>query len=665
MLAFVLYDHFQQDHNGRAEDISDLAQGERTAVIATKEAFVAAYGNAPFRASTVNTVRDPAPPIRGGARPILPPIAGPTGVPAPIVDSGPVAPGFSGPVAPPSLAPRGGFGPAAGGFGPPRRMPAGAGPPGLGAPQSGEPPAVAPPQHTGPPGFGTRPPGFGMPRSGRPGPGRRFGPRRFGSGKPAEGAGADSSGSAGARTDLASAAIGYWRAVTALPSAPPAAWRRLGVTLFLFGKPGGMAALDRATQPSARPAGGSPPRAKSAARRRLVEHAPLPAVDERALWQTLYGPTGPQAADVPALRVKLAKLELGWFEDVAAAQLYERAGMHADAVRAVGRARSSAAAMGAVIGFDVLLAGSGLILLLGGFVVWLVRLASAQGARPSTGRDGAQWTVSESYLQPQSGMMLPLVGRVEEGRRQGLMAGAFSQRARLAAFAVYYGSFLLVGWALQFALPLIARLSETEALRATLLIDLLAYAPVVAAALFALKRLGENEAGRPIGWRDTLAALGFRTDAVGRDVSTAVIGYAMLTPILLVAMEISYRLFKNFHTPVHGVELIILDTEDLPVRMLLAFQAVVAAPIVEEMMFRGVLFPGLRQRWGLVGGAALSAALFALSHNTLPGGFLQLWSLGFAFALVANRNRSILPNILMHGIHNGLVTALMFTVFSR
>ena len=87
--------------------------------------------------------------------------------------------------------------------------------------------------------------------------------------------------------------------------------------------------------------------------------------------------------------------------------------------------------------------------------------------------------------------------------------------------------------------------------------------------------------------------------------------------------------------------------------------------VFEELTFRGLLFEGLRQRWGLAAGAVLSAAVFALSHNTLPGGFLQLWTLGFIFALVYHRRGSIFPNILMHAIHNGLVTLLTLAVFSR
>lgn len=102
-------------------------------------------------------------------------------------------------------------------------------------------------------------------------------------------------------------------------------------------------------------------------------------------------------------------------------------------------------------------------------------------------------------------------------------------------------------------------------------------------------------------------------------------------------------------------------------QLLLAMQAVIAAPIVEEMMFRGLLFKGLRSRWGFVIGAVVSSAIFALSHNTLPNGFLTLWTIGMGLccASIQHERNSALPNIFMHAIHNGLITLMMVFVFSK
>jgi membrane protease YdiL (CAAX protease family) len=52
--------------------------------------------------------------------------------------------------------------------------------------------------------------------------------------------------------------------------------------------------------------------------------------------------------------------------------------------------------------------------------------------------------------------------------------------------------------------------------------------------------------------------------------------------------------------------------------LLAAALALVVAPAAEELLFRGVLFPALRDRFGLVTGVAGSAAAFGLAHY-LPG----------------------------------------------
>jgi len=98
-------------------------------------------------------------------------------------------------------------------------------------------------------------------------------------------------------------------------------------------------------------------------------------------------------------------------------------------------------------------------------------------------------------------------------------------------------------------------------------------------------------------------------------------------------------------------------------RHLWALLAVSIVPPVEEFVFRGVLFGGLRRSWGLPAAACLTTILFALFHVTslhpyLPAmvmvtcvGAAQLW------ARVASR--SLAPSIAMHAAYNiGLVVTV-------
>jgi len=86
---------------------------------------------------------------------------------------------------------------------------------------------------------------------------------------------------------------------------------------------------------------------------------------------------------------------------------------------------------------------------------------------------------------------------------------------------------------------------------------------------------------------------------------------------------------------------------------------VIVAPLVEEVVFRGVLqgaFAG-RVDWRIA--IALSAALFALYHFT-PWLFLPLFALGAACGWLAHTRGSLLPAISLHGAYNVLPVVIAF-----
>lgn len=82
----------------------------------------------------------------------------------------------------------------------------------------------------------------------------------------------------------------------------------------------------------------------------------------------------------------------------------------------------------------------------------------------------------------------------------------------------------------------------------------------------------------------------------------------------------------------------------------------IIGPLVEEMLFRGLLTAGFRQRFGALGTAAITAALFALAHF-LPRGLPALFLLGLALALVYERVGSTIPGFLVHCLYNGIALA--------
>jgi membrane protease YdiL (CAAX protease family) len=90
----------------------------------------------------------------------------------------------------------------------------------------------------------------------------------------------------------------------------------------------------------------------------------------------------------------------------------------------------------------------------------------------------------------------------------------------------------------------------------------------------------------------------------------------------------------------------------VPVQILLI---VIAAPVSEEVCFRGMLFGGLRTRMPRIAAALLSGLIFGGLH-ALTGitAVPPLIFFGFVLALLYERTGSIVPGILLHMLNNSI-----------
>lgn len=86
---------------------------------------------------------------------------------------------------------------------------------------------------------------------------------------------------------------------------------------------------------------------------------------------------------------------------------------------------------------------------------------------------------------------------------------------------------------------------------------------------------------------------------------------------------------------------------------------VVVAPIIEEVLFRGVIQGALMPRVGYRVAIAAAAALFALSHVT-AWLLLPLFVLGVACGWLAHTRSSLLPAIWLHAAYNLLPVIVAF-----
>jgi uncharacterized protein len=134
-------------------------------------------------------------------------------------------------------------------------------------------------------------------------------------------------------------------------------------------------------------------------------------------------------------------------------------------------------------------------------------------------------------------------------------------------------------------------------------------------------------------------------------------GCGALVAAYLIAL-INNGILVALHLHTQGADVIRLFQET-KTPLDLACAAVVIAPFVEEMFFRGVLFQALRQSMGWNKAAVLASLVFALFHLD-PAALIPTFALGYAFAYVYNRTNSIWPGILLHFSVNFFGVALVF-----
>ena len=84
--------------------------------------------------------------------------------------------------------------------------------------------------------------------------------------------------------------------------------------------------------------------------------------------------------------------------------------------------------------------------------------------------------------------------------------------------------------------------------------------------------------------------------------------------------------------------------------------AVLAAPLFEEFIFRGLVFNGMRRSMPLLASMAASAAIFAVVHP--PLGMLPVFVLGLCTAYAGERSKSLLAPMLTHAVYNGAIVLL-------
>ena len=137
--------------------------------------------------------------------------------------------------------------------------------------------------------------------------------------------------------------------------------------------------------------------------------------------------------------------------------------------------------------------------------------------------------------------------------------------------------------------------------------------------------------------------------------------YILVGITLLLVISPFIMVLANLHSDPGGEQEAVKffrESSSLQSRLLLAFMAVIVAPVVEEMVFRGLLYRIFRGYFGKLSAMFFTSVLFAAIHGNLPM-FLPLTLLACALAAGVEATGSLMVSIAMHATFNALSISLM------
>lgn len=179
------------------------------------------------------------------------------------------------------------------------------------------------------------------------------------------------------------------------------------------------------------------------------------------------------------------------------------------------------------------------------------------------------------------------------------------------------------------------------------------YGPSLWWCRFASRRWGTGHLGADIGLTPRLSDLGW-----GPVIWLGAIGAQVAVGVVVIALDV----------PIVGnTDGIGELTGDRTYVVSIVISAVVAAPIVEEMVFRGVVMRGLASRLPVVAVVVVQGLLFGVAHVDPVRGdgniglVLVLSGVGIAFGVAVALLGRIGPSIVAHAIFNAAVLVIVLT----
>ncbi len=164
----------------------------------------------------------------------------------------------------------------------------------------------------------------------------------------------------------------------------------------------------------------------------------------------------------------------------------------------------------------------------------------------------------------------------------------------------------------------------------------------------ALKTLGFT--WRQIGWRAASFWQYLRT----------IPGFGVYLIISTTFTYLAVRLIPSFDVQ-QSQDIGFTTTPSAPELVVVFISLVILTPIFEELIFRGVLFKGLRKKAPFWVAAVVSSLAFAIAHMQWNVA-LDTLALGIVLCYLVEKTNSIGPAIFLHAFKNSLAFVLLFVI---
>lgn len=150
-----------------------------------------------------------------------------------------------------------------------------------------------------------------------------------------------------------------------------------------------------------------------------------------------------------------------------------------------------------------------------------------------------------------------------------------------------------------------------------------------------------------------------------KETSIGIYVYIMILPLLFLCLIfLSYVASRlSYEPPPHPLVDVFLDEKGVSTAVLW-FSLVLACligPAIEEVFFRGFLYPALKKYWGKFWAMSAVSALFAGVHENLFS-FVPIFLLGFVLCYLYEKRKNVVSCISLHVVHNAAFILYFFVM---